>query len=105
MTAFLQGRSSRIRGRLLDLSYTFRREGTPKFACVVSKKVVPLATGRNKVRRQVREALAPLLHGCTAPIVLVFRARETVRGAAAGELAGESCELAQAALSSYNKPI
>lgn len=105
MTAFQNGRSSRIRGTLLDLSYAFRREGGPKIACVVSKKAVPLATGRNRVRRQVREAVSPLLRDRAVPITLVFRARDTVRGAQDGQLAAESRELALSALSSYNKPI
>lgn len=47
-----------VRTRLMTIKYTKNpRRKTPRFAVVVSKKVLKSAVGRNRIRRRVYEAL------------------------------------------------
>ena len=47
-----------------------------KMACVVSKKVSKSAVVRNRIRRQCREIVRPILPRVSKPISLVFYAKK-----------------------------
>jgi len=49
-------------------------ESVPKVACVVSKKVSRKATDRNRVKRQCRATLVPLISQVNQSVALAFYA-------------------------------
>jgi ribonuclease P protein component len=51
----------RIRGGFFTIFYQDTNDAEAQFACIAAKKNFPTAVGRNKVKRQVRALLAPLL--------------------------------------------
>lgn len=103
MTAFFQGRSSRIRGDLVDLAYAPALSF--KVACVVSKKSFPRAVDRNRVRRRIRAALMRAALQGETPLVLVFTARASAANTTFEALALEVVRLAEKAVLSYNGRI
>lgn len=103
MTAFFKGRSSRIRGEFVDLAHA--PAPTLKIACVVSKKSLPRAVDRNRVRRRIKAALSRAAFQTTTPLVLVFTVRAPAATTTFKALALEVVQLAEKAVLSYNGRI
>jgi ribonuclease P protein component len=102
MTAFYKGRSSRIRGAFLDLAFMPAKQ--TKIACVVSKKTLPHAVDRNRVRRRVRAAFSSV-PGLPSPLTLVFTARPGADKASFDSLSRDVRSLVEKASVSYNGRI
>lgn len=88
----------RVHGTLFSLSYGMIPERMcAGAACIVSAKIAPRATMRNKIKRRCRAALVPLMQGARSPIVLVFSAKKSASDATFVEVRAEVASLAQKA--------
>ncbi len=89
----IQGRT---RGRLFSVSMgTIPGRTTPGGACVVSKKAAKDASARNKIKRQVRHALVPLLSRLPSPLVIVCTAHREAVGTSFERIQLELAQLVQ----------
>lgn len=66
--------TARLHGSLFSLSVAPLATG-PRFACVVSKKIAPLAVSRNRIKRLCREALRKEAAGSRDERAFVFHAK------------------------------
>ncbi len=93
----------RMNGAFFSLSAALLPRGTsPKASCVVSKKVSVRAVDRNRIKRQCRHAVAPILKTIKKPIVFAFFARREALGAEYADLERDVQKLVERALSRYN---
>jgi len=66
----------RFHGALVTLSVASLEKGPARYSCVVSKKVSPLATTRNRIKRRLRNAVVAA--GIPRqPLALVFTAKKS----------------------------
>lgn len=78
-TVFKKGRS--IRGQLLGLKFTVRKEQPSRFAFIVSTKVSKKAVVRNKIKRRMREIVRPLLPQLLEPADVTVMAQNAAKDA------------------------
>lgn len=91
----------RARGAFVDIAYAPDRRG-PRAACVVSKKVEPLAAKRNTIRRCMKATLSALCVQEQTPLAFICIAKSAIRTASSAALARELERLVGAAVISYN---
>lgn len=68
-------RSRPLFGSSLVLKFSRSRSGTWRFAVVVSTKVSKKAVVRNRIKRQIREAISSLMKGSTEAISAIVSAK------------------------------
>ena len=69
--------AKRLQGNLFSLSTFSLSGGDAKFTCVVSKKVAQKAVDRNRLKRQCREVVRPLMKRVQHPLALVLTAKKS----------------------------
>lgn len=94
----------RERGPLVDIVFAPGERG-PRAACVVSKKVEPLATKRNMIRRRMRAAFATTLSKHKVSLSFICIAKASARDASSATLAHELARLVGKVVISYNGRI
>lgn len=86
----------RVHGTLFSLSFgTLPERKSPGFACVVSAKTAPRANARNRIKRQVREAMRGAVSRLPQGTILVFHAKKPATGADAASIRAEIFALAR----------
>ncbi len=84
----------RVHGTLFSLSFgTLPERPFPGAACVVAAKTAPKAAARNRIKRQCRAALAPLMRRLPASFVVVFLAKKPAVDATARDVRLEVASL------------
>ena len=84
----------RFHGAFVTLSVASLEKGPARYSCVVSKKVSPLATTRNLIKRRCRNAVVAA--GVPdAPLALVFTAKQGAKEAAYKDIAKDIADLIQ----------
>lgn len=71
--------SRRIHGALFSVSVSPSPKGLVQCACVVSKKVSPLAVKRNTIQRRCRAALRPYLATLPSGVYMFHAKKESVK--------------------------
>jgi len=79
----------RINGALFSLSITPISQPSPKYACVVSKKVSTKAVDRNLIKRRCRSVLQSELKHSVEPVALVLQAKRAAAQASFADIKHE----------------
>jgi ribonuclease P protein component len=88
------GSTRRRHGSFFSVSIASSPSGRVQCACVVSKKVSPLAVRRNLIKRRCREALRKHLP-TLSPAIYMFHAKKEALGASYADISADIASLAK----------